>query len=85
MKKKFGLGKINAFTININKILKKYVIILRKAYTSQGVSGIKFFLNLKNFNAMQSQIRKVIVNDKEVTDPNKIQNEIRHRDSKSSS
>ena len=84
MKKNFGRGKINAFTININKILKKYVIILRKAYTSQGVSGIKFFLNLKKFNATQSQIRKVIVNDKEVTDPNKIQNEIRYSDSKPS-
>ena len=64
--------------------MKKCVIILRKAYTSQGVSGIKFFLNLKKFNATQSQIRKVIVNDKEVTDPNKIQNEIRYSDSKPS-
>ena len=27
---------------------------------------------------MQSQIQKVTVNDKEITDPNKIQNEIRY-------
>ena len=38
---------------------------------------LKFFLNLEKFNETQSQIRKIIANNKEITDPNKIQNEIR--------
>ena len=38
---------------------------------------LKFFLNPEKFNETQSQIRKIIVNNKEITDPNKIQNEIR--------
>ena len=61
------------------------MIILRKEYASEaGVSGneegeksSKFFLNLEKFNGMQSQIRKIIVNDQEITDPNIILNEIR--------
>ena len=61
------------------------MITLRKTYTSEaGFSGmkkvknpLKFFLNLEKFNETQSQIRKIIVNNKEITDPNKIQNEIR--------
>ena len=31
----------------------------------------KFLLNIKKFNGTQSQIRKIIVNDQEITDPNK--------------
>ena len=62
------------------------MIILRKEYASEaGVSGIKeskkspkFFLNLEKFNGMQSQIRKIIVNDQEITDLNIILNEIRN-------
>ena len=61
------------------------MITLRKTYTSEaGFSGmkkvknpLKFFLNLEKFNETQSQIRKIIANNKEITDPNKIQNEIR--------
>ena len=34
-------------------------------------------LSIKNFNRVQSQIRKIILNDQEITDPNKILNEIR--------
>ena len=38
---------------------------------------VKNFLNLGKFNGTQSQIFKTIVNDQEITDPNKILNEIR--------
>ena len=34
-KKTFRLRKINVFTINVNEILKKYMITLRKAYASE--------------------------------------------------
>ena len=61
----------SVFTTNVNEISEKYMIILRKEYTSEGsVSGMKkvksppnSFVNLENFNGMQSQIRKIIVND----------------------
>ena len=43
----------------------------------KGVKSSKFFLNLKEFNGTQSQICKIIANDQEITDPNKIKNEIR--------
>ena len=32
-------------------------------------------MNLENFNETQSQIRKIIVNDQEIADPNKTKNE----------
>ena len=38
----------------------------------------KFFLILEKLNWMQSQIPKIIVNDKEITDPNIILNKIRN-------
>ena len=38
----------------------------------------KFSLILENFNGTQSQIRKIILNDQEINDPNKIQNKIRN-------
>ena len=44
----------------------------------EGEKSSKFFLNLGKFNGTQSQIRKIIVNDQEVTEPNKIINEIRN-------
>ena len=44
----------------------------------EGVKSSKFFLNLKEFNGTQSQIRKIIANDQEITDPNKIKSEIRN-------
>ena len=44
----------------------------------EGEKSSKFFLNLEKFNRTQSQIRKIIVNDQEITDPNKILNEIRN-------
>ena len=57
------------------------MIILRKEHASEaGVSGmkkVKLFLNLEKFNGTRSQIRKIIVNDQEIVDPNKILNEIR--------
>ena len=47
----------------------------RCQWYEEGKKPSKFFLNLKKFNEKQSQIRKIIVNDQEVTDPNKILNE----------
>ena len=44
----------------------------------EGEKSSKFFLNLEKFNGMQSQIRKIIVNDQEITDPNIILNETRN-------
>ena len=63
------------------------MIILPIEYASEpGVSGIKkgekssnFFLNLEKFNGRRSQNRKIIVNDQEIPDPNKILNEIRKK------
>ena len=44
----------------------------------EGEKSSKFFLNLEKFNGMQSQVLEIIVNDQEITDPNKILHEIRH-------
>ena len=50
-KKTFQLRKINVFTISVNKISKKYTIILRKEYASEaGVSGKKKVKNPLNFS-----------------------------------
>ena len=46
----------------------------------EGEKSSTLFLNFEKFNGMQSQIRKIIVNDKEITDPNIILNEIRNFD-----
>ena len=50
----------------------------RCQWYEEGEKSSKFFLNLEKFNGMQSQIRKIIVNDQEITDPNIILNEIRN-------
>ena len=44
----------------------------------EGEKSSTFFLNLEKFNGMQSQIRKIIVSDQEITDSNIILNEIRN-------
>ena len=49
----------------------------RCQWYEEGEKSSKFFLNLENFNETRSQIRKIIVNDQEIADPNKILNEIR--------
>ena len=62
------------------------MIIQRKAHALEvGVSGmkkmknpLKVFLNLESFNGTQNQIHKIIVNGKEITDRDRIQNEIRN-------
>ena len=63
--------------------MKKYTIILWKAYASKagviGTKKVKHPLNCSNheiFNGTQSKIRKIVVNDQGITDPNKMQNEI---------
>ena len=43
----------------------------------EGEKSSKFFLNIEKFNGTQSQICKIIVNDQEIVDPNKILNGIR--------
>ena len=50
----------------------------RGQWYEEGEKSSKFFLNLETFNGTQSQIRKIIVNDQEITDPNKILNKIRN-------
>ena len=49
----------------------------RCQWYEEGEKSSKFFLNLEKFNGTRSQIRKIIVNDQEIVDPNKILNEIR--------
>ena len=51
LKKNFSQRKISVFTINANKISKKYMIILPKEYASEaGVSGKKKMKNRLNFS-----------------------------------
>ena len=50
----------------------------RSQWYEEGKKSSKFFLNLEKFNGTQSQIRNIIVDDQETTDPNKMQNEIRN-------
>ena len=62
----------------IYDIAEKVCIRSRCQWYEEGEKSSKFFLNLEKFNGMQSQIRKIIVNDQEITDPNIILNEIRN-------
>ena len=50
----------------------------RSQWYDEGEKFSKCFLNLEIFNGMKSQIRKNIVNDQEITDPNIILNETRN-------
>ena len=47
-------------------------------FSKGGEKSSTVFLILEKINGTQSQIRKIIVNDQEITDPNKIKNEIRN-------
>ena len=60
----------------IYDIAEKVCIRSRCHWYEEGEKSSKFFLYLVRFNGMQSQIRKIIVNDQEITDPNIILNEI---------
>ena len=42
----------------------------------EGENSLKFFLNLEERKGIQDQIRKLIVNNQEITDQNNIQNEL---------
>ena len=44
----------------------------------EGEKSSKFFLNLEKRRGIQGQTRKLVVNNQEVTDQNKIQNELKH-------
>lgn len=48
------------------------------SWYESGEKSSKFFLNLEKHHAIQSQLRKVIVNEKEITSPEDINNEIFH-------
>ena len=50
----------------------------RCQWYEDGEKSSKFFLNLEKPNGTQGQIRNIVVNDHEITDPNKILNEIRN-------
>ena len=45
-------------------------------WSEEDEKSSNFFLNLEKCNRMQNQIRKILVNDQETTDPNIILNEI---------
>ena len=49
----------------------------RCQWNEEGEKSSKFVLNLEKFNGMRRQVRKIIVNDQEIADPNKILSEIR--------
>ena len=53
-------------------------VVSRCQWYEEGEKSSNFFINLEKFNGTQSQICKIIVNDQEVTDPNKMLNEIRN-------
>ena len=42
----------------------------------EGENSSKFFLNLEKRKGIQDQIRKLIVNNQEITDQNNVQNEL---------
>ena len=42
----------------------------------EGENSLKFFLNLEERKGIQDQIRKLIVNNQEITDQNNVQNEL---------
>ena len=48
----------------------------RCQWCKEGGKFSTFFLNLGNFNGTQSQICQIILNDEEITDTNKVLNEI---------
>ena len=50
----------------------------RCQWYERGEKSSTFFLNLETFNGMQSEIRRIIVNDQEITETNIILNEIRN-------
>ena len=50
----------------------------RCQWYEEGEISSKIFLNPKKFNGTQCQIRGIVFNDQEITDPNKILDEIRN-------
>ena len=56
---------------------QKIRIRSRCLWYEEGEKSSRFFLNLEKFNGARSQTSKIIVNDQEIADPNKILNEIR--------
>ena len=61
-----------------DNIVKGIRIRSRCQWYQEGEKSSKFFLNLEKYNRMQSQIRKIIVNNQEITDPFIILNKIRN-------
>ena len=59
-----------------DNIVKGIRIRSRCQWYQEGEKSAKFFLNLEKCNGMQSQVRKIIVND--ITDPFIILNKIRN-------
>ena len=77
--------QIRKFTIRFSKMRAKEERKQREESTlklcqwyEEGEKSCKFIFNLEKFNGVQSQIRQIIVNDQEITDPNTILNEIRN-------
>ena len=57
-----------------NNIAEGIRIRSRSQWYEEGEKSSKYFLNIEQFNGMQSQIRKIIVSDQEITDPEIILN-----------
>ena len=83
MKKTSRLRKISVFTINVNKITKKYDNIAESIHMKhkcqwyeKGERSSTFFLDLEEFTLKLIQICKITVNVKEAPDLDKIQYDI---------
>ena len=61
-----------------DNIAERIRIRCKCQWQEEGEKSSKFFLNLQKWNGIQSQIRKIIVNDQEITDPSIILNGVRH-------
>ena len=61
-----------------NKIAEGIRVRSKCAWYEEGEKSSKFFLNLEKYNATKTQIKKLLVNDSEITEQNKILHEIKN-------
>ena len=74
------LQKYNKIKSEIEDIYEKFVegakVRSKCIWYKEGEKSTKFFLNLEKKRALQGQIRKLIIGNQEITDQNKLQNEL---------
>ena len=74
------LQKYNKIKSEIEDIYEKFVegakVRSKCIWYEEGEKSTKFFLNLEKKRALQGQIRKLIIGNQEITDQNKLQNEL---------